>query len=175
VTVFIVSTVVAGVSLAVRTLNYVSFGVFADHELAMPGFLDAYGVLLRITPQRRVPLVSVPRESLKHAYTVSPTFRLLQPYFDGPEGLYWETLSPQNVADKHEIGQIRVAAESSNPSDSRIVLLAIFYATVWPGDNPRFIYPVAYLYPCAVLVLICCVARGLSGSARKRRTKWRKP
>ena len=452
VTVFIVSTVVAGVSLAVRTLNYVSFGVFADHELAMPGFLDAYGALLRITPERRVPLVSVPRESLKRAYTVSPTFRLLQPYFDGPEGLYWETLSPQNVADKHEIGQFvwplraaihrmgygnsaadteafcrRIAQEihaacatgqlrcthvllgplallrtglpqvrfslealgrllfwrgnaleprcawtktNSSIADlfdiaanrrtalttdalyiigwgvglvdplrsvsfrdaegwvvaftdrlrvrpdldagfrtrlapqsfplpaafelripvpldnetggsliftlhsgktvelaydelrrvalkhpltagsdgsleyaieyrqtaqegrgmedralsgllhsygsgvialsfaglasllilvsgqvcgagdrvlygvvllllgltvSRIVLLAIFYATVWPGDNPRFIYPVAYLYPCAVLVLICCVARGLSGSARKRRTKWRKP
>ncbi len=101
--VLIVSTVGAGVSLAVRTMNYASFGAFADRQGEMPGFLAAQGALLRITPEQRMRWVGVPRESLQRAYAVSPTLRLLQPYFDGPEGRMWEASSPQTVAQAHEI------------------------------------------------------------------------
>jgi hypothetical protein len=102
-TVLIVAIVIAGVVLAVRTLNYVSFGSFADRELDMPGFVAAQDALLRITPRRYLRWVGVPTESLQRAYAVSPTLRVLQPYFDGPEGRQWAAISPQAGTSQREI------------------------------------------------------------------------
>jgi hypothetical protein len=91
---------VAGAGLAVRSANYARFGVFADHELAMPGFRAINGALLRLTQELQQCSVPIPQESLRRAYSVSPTFRLLQPYFEGPEGRHWEQLNPEDLRDQ---------------------------------------------------------------------------
>ncbi len=97
-----VSIVAAGVTLAVRTMNYASFGAFHDHQRDMPGFVAAQRALLRITPEHRIPAVGVSKESRRTAYDASPTFRQLRPYLEGSAGI-WENWSPAGFAEQHEI------------------------------------------------------------------------
>ena len=97
-----ISIVAAGVTVAVRTMNYAAFGAFRDHQRDMPGFVAAQRALLRITPERRIPAVGVSRETLRAAYDASPTFRRLQPYFEQTAGM-WESWSPPGFAEQHEI------------------------------------------------------------------------
>jgi hypothetical protein len=52
---------------------------------------------------------------------------------------------------------------------ARVTLLAVFDASMWPGEDPRFLYPVAYLYPCALVVLICCAVSSRSPRAERMR------
>jgi len=101
--VVILSVIVGGMVLVVRTTNYRAFGAFADRELDMPGFVAAQEALLQITQDRRVRWVGVSRQSRQRAYAVSPTFRLLEPYFEGAKGRIWEALSPPEIASEREI------------------------------------------------------------------------
>ena len=70
----------------VRWANWRHYGIYAVCEFTIPEFEAAYGALARITPanfQRRVP---VPKEVRRRAYRVSPAFRELEPFLDGPVG-----------------------------------------------------------------------------------------
>lgn len=101
--VVIPAAVVLAVSLVTRAINYRVFGVFAEYELAMPNFREAYRALLRIEPDRPIRYVSVPREVRRQAYEVSPTFRLLQPHFEGSWGRLWEGYSRKQQGIENEI------------------------------------------------------------------------
>jgi hypothetical protein len=106
----IIAGVIAVVVIGVRSMNYLSFGAFADHELAMRGFQAAYRALLRITPEPPRRYVPVPKEVLRKAFAASPTLVKLRPYFDGPEGRRWESLSTAGRSPEGEIGGIFVWA-----------------------------------------------------------------
>ncbi|HEX7177607.1 MAG TPA: hypothetical protein VF240_20275 [Pyrinomonadaceae bacterium] len=90
-------SVVAGVpvavvlmaSLAVKTINYQRFGVFAADAMFTSDFERATKALLRIKPAVPLRYVPVPREVRERAYEVSPAFRELRPFFEGNVGRTW--------------------------------------------------------------------------------------
>lgn len=76
-------------SLTIKTINYFKFGLFAADAMSAPGFEAASKALLRIKPMPPVRRVAVPREVRHRAYLVSPAFRELEPYLEGPAGEDW--------------------------------------------------------------------------------------
>jgi hypothetical protein len=87
--VLVPALIVGTSSLAVRLVNLRVFGAFTEYEFASPAFRSAYASLLRIEPEPARPGIPAPREVRRRAYAVSPTFRRLEPFFDGPAGLRW--------------------------------------------------------------------------------------
>jgi hypothetical protein len=73
---------VIGASTAVATVNLVRYGVFTSNELLGSGFSAAWSTLQRIGRERPTPFVSVPAESRRRAYGVSPTFRAFEPLIE---------------------------------------------------------------------------------------------
>jgi hypothetical protein len=98
-----VGSIIAAATVAVRGLNQQAFGAFADHQLAMAEYQSLTAGLLRIRPETDACTVPISRVALRQAFAASATFRLLQPYFDGPEGQRWADLSVQLEADQREI------------------------------------------------------------------------
>jgi len=86
---FMVLLVWAGfftVNTAIAVKNYQTYGVYTTNEMTSPAFKSAYGGLLRIKTvgwQRSIP---VNREARDAAYSVSPAFRRLEPYFETGRG-----------------------------------------------------------------------------------------
>ncbi len=70
--------IIACISIAVRTANYASYGVFADDEISWSPFTAAHRALLRIKPDKPIRYVPVPFESRSRAYAVSPAFAELR-------------------------------------------------------------------------------------------------
>lgn len=149
--VLLMAFVVGGGTFVVRTMNYVAFGAFADHELVMPGCLDAYGALLSIIPEQPVHWVPVTHESLRRAYAVSPAARQLQPYFESPESRRWAPFGRQNVTNENEIGQLawalRIAIRSAGhgssaaEADTFCAQIAEEIDTACTGGQLRCTYP----------------------------------
>jgi len=78
-----VATLALGLVLA--GANEWRWGVFARYELAAPGYVKAVQALNAIDPQGPTPRwVTVTAATRARAYDVSPTFRELRPYLDGP-------------------------------------------------------------------------------------------
>jgi hypothetical protein len=75
--------------LAVRGANFARWGVFATTDLDAPGFNAAMRALLQIKPEHPLRHVAIPREARQRAYSVSPHFRELEPFLDGPIGAAW--------------------------------------------------------------------------------------
>lgn len=73
----------------VRWMNWRHYGVSVVSEMLAPGFIAANSSLARIKRQNLDPRVPVPREIREQAYSVSPAFRELQPYLEGPAGKGW--------------------------------------------------------------------------------------
>ena len=83
------AAVILAASMAVKTVNYFRFGVFAADAMSTSDFADARTALLRIKPAKPIRNVPVTREARRRAYEVSPAFRELQPYFEGDPGNTW--------------------------------------------------------------------------------------
>jgi hypothetical protein len=75
--------IVAVVTLALMSANYLRWGVFASSDLSAPNFKAAYGALLRIRPDHSTTHVPITRDMRERAYAVSPSFRELAPYLEG--------------------------------------------------------------------------------------------
>ncbi len=73
-------------SLLVKTFNLVKFGLFVSTEMDSPGYKAAYKALLRIKPDKPIRFVPVPKDVRYKAYSVSPSFRELKPFFEGEFG-----------------------------------------------------------------------------------------
>ena len=97
----VLATVFLG--LALSTLNYAKWGTFAPYDLANPGYKSAIASLSGIDTGRTPLQVSITRQMLEKAYTVSPTLRELKPQMDGPVGAQWIDLS-SSIGAKGDIG-----------------------------------------------------------------------
>ena len=80
----VAATVLLGTFLA--GVNYFHFGIFARYELAAPGYQHAMAALNQIDVGRTPAQVTVTARARALVYDVSPTFRELQPFFEGAEG-----------------------------------------------------------------------------------------
>jgi hypothetical protein len=77
------------ITLAIMSANYLRWGTFAINDLLAPGFSEANRALMSIKPRRPEPYVPVSKEARERAYAVSPSFRELAPFLDGPDGAAW--------------------------------------------------------------------------------------
>jgi hypothetical protein len=75
--------VVGVVSLTIQTINYNKWGLFVSTEMSAPGYTAAYKALQRIKPEKPIRFVPVPKNVREAAYSVSPAFKELEPYFEG--------------------------------------------------------------------------------------------
>lgn len=75
--------------LAVSALNYSKYGVFSTVEFKTESLKQAYGALVRVSPDRRLPYIPVPRETRKEIYDVSPSFEKLESFLEGDLGKGW--------------------------------------------------------------------------------------
>ena len=81
--------VVAGfltIHTAIAYVNYQRYGVFITNGMKSPSFESAYGGLLRIRTDRWERFIPVNRDAREIAYTVSPSFKQLEPYFESGRG-----------------------------------------------------------------------------------------
>jgi hypothetical protein len=79
----LIATIAVGLVISAR--NFEQWGIFARYELAAPGYGRAIQALNAIDPQGPTPKwVTVTAATRARAYEVSPTFRELKPFLDGP-------------------------------------------------------------------------------------------
>ncbi|MBE0575137.1 MAG: hypothetical protein IH613_04485 [Desulfuromonadales bacterium] len=74
-------------SILVKTANLAKFGLFVATEMDSPGYKAAYKALLRIKPDKPIRFVPVPKDVRFKAYSVSPAFKELEPFFEGDFGV----------------------------------------------------------------------------------------
>ena len=73
--------------------NYREYHWFGASEFRSSEFKDAYGAMMRVKVGPELPYVPVTRQAREAMYAVSPTFALLQPYFEGEYGTGWAEAS----------------------------------------------------------------------------------
>lgn len=71
-------------TLALKTANYLAFGLFTSTEISAPGFTAASKALLRIKPEKSERFIPVTKQARAVAYAASPAFRELQPFLESP-------------------------------------------------------------------------------------------
>ena len=79
------TVILLGYTFTISTLNYICYDRFVTNDFTSKEFKDAYGALTRIKPTnylKRVPLNSYDRAKL---YELSPSFKELQEFLEGPE------------------------------------------------------------------------------------------
>lgn len=77
----------------VEHINKAHYDISAVNELLTPEFESAYGGLLRIKSKEERQFFPVVHDARVQAYAVSPTFREVEQYLDGPVGAGWMRLS----------------------------------------------------------------------------------
>lgn len=81
-----------GFNATLKTMNKNHYGIYATIELETPEFESAYGGMLRIRSDKWRRFYPVVKDVREKAYKVSPTFREIQPYLDGPIGRKWQNM-----------------------------------------------------------------------------------
>ncbi len=85
-----------GANMTLERINQNYYGIPATIELETPEFKAAYGGLMRINSDKWRQFFPVVRDVREKAYAVSPTFRKLQPFLDGPLGQEWQRMAGQD-------------------------------------------------------------------------------
>lgn len=98
----VVAIVLLGALLA--SFNLLRWGSFARYDLASPGYLAAMTSLNSIDAGPTPKQVTITSSLRALAYRESPTFRELQPYFEGESGRQLEDYTAQFTGAPHEIG-----------------------------------------------------------------------
>lgn len=75
--------------LVISTINYIKYGIFCSVEFKHESFKQAYGALSRVSPDRHLPHIPVPRDTRHEIYEVSPHFKELKPFLEGETGEKW--------------------------------------------------------------------------------------
>jgi hypothetical protein len=88
--------VLKGTILVVEKINMIKYGVPAVVEITGDAFKAAYGGLLRIKSDEERQFFPAVRDVRLKAYAVSPTFKEIEKYLDGPVGEGWQNLSGNN-------------------------------------------------------------------------------
>lgn len=73
----------------VSGINWYYYRVFTVVEVKSKPFTSAYGALSRVVPSEAERYVPVPRDVRQKIYAVSPTFKRLRTYLEGPIGQKW--------------------------------------------------------------------------------------
>ncbi len=81
--------ILAASTWTLSLLNEHYYGVKAPIEIETPEFKSAYGGLLRIRSEHWRQFYPVVKDVREKAYAVSPAFREIKPYLDGPVGKKW--------------------------------------------------------------------------------------
>jgi hypothetical protein len=68
----------------VSLINKIHYDVYTVVEVKAPGFLSAYGALYRVKPPHFKRYLPVPKAVRQAIYAVSPTFKELEPFLEGP-------------------------------------------------------------------------------------------
>lgn len=76
-------------------VNYIHWGLFASSILTAPGYTFAFKELQSICPEKHIDYIPVTVDVRKKAYSVSPTFALLQQQLEGPVGKGWAAFSKE--------------------------------------------------------------------------------
>jgi hypothetical protein len=84
---FLVWVGLFAVNTAIAFKNYQNYGVYTTNEMTSPAFKSAYGGLLRIQTVRWERAIPVNREARDAAYSVSPSFKRLERYFETGRGV----------------------------------------------------------------------------------------
>jgi hypothetical protein len=82
----------AGIVVLVMGINWGIYGLFGVTELGTDAFKSAFGAILRVETGKSG--LSVSRQTVGEIYTVSPAFKELEPYLEGPSGEFWVVASP---------------------------------------------------------------------------------
>ncbi len=82
-----------GIVKTIELINGHVYGVPYRIEIESDAFRLAYGTLLRIKSDKEREFYPVVRDVREKAYAVSPTFRKLKKYLEGPLGQGWENLA----------------------------------------------------------------------------------
>lgn len=83
--------------LAVRTVNFFSYGVFTGVEVVSHPFASAYGALSRVDQRHRRNFIPVPRDVREAVYRVSPAFRSVRTELEGDVGASWGRISCESM------------------------------------------------------------------------------
>lgn len=65
-------------------INKIYYDVYTVVEVKSPGFLSAYGALSRVKHPHFNRYIPVPKEVRQMVYSISPAFKELQPFLEGP-------------------------------------------------------------------------------------------
>lgn len=99
-----------GTTFLLCTINQNQYGVFTTVELKHPAFKSAYGGLLHIKSKHWRQFFPVDKTVREQAYQVSPTFKELQPYLEGPMSQRWMKMTGQDdVGSAHFVWAFRDA------------------------------------------------------------------
>lgn len=77
------------ITLTICFINYKYYGAFQINQYWGEEFKEAYGALLRITPEKEIKRVPITKDAIKKAYEVSPKFSELKEFFEGRKGKGW--------------------------------------------------------------------------------------
>ena len=88
---------------SVSLINKRYYGTYAVVELQAAPFLAAYGALSRVQHPHWRRFVPVPKAVRESVYQVSPAFRELKPYLEGPPGEGWAVHGKELVSGSGEI------------------------------------------------------------------------
>lgn len=84
--------ILLGANYTLKKINYKYYGILATIELETPEFKSAYGGLLRIKSDKWQQFYPVVKDVRDKAYAISPAFREVKPFLDGPLGKKWQDL-----------------------------------------------------------------------------------
>jgi hypothetical protein len=83
----------AGTTRIIEKINMTKYGIPAVVEITSDAFKAAYSGLLRIKSKHEMRYFPVVRDARLKAYAVSPSFKEVEKYLDGPIGQGWQNLS----------------------------------------------------------------------------------
>lgn len=97
------AAIVAMFALSLDLINYYKFGLFVPTELSAPGYVAANRALLRINPPESIRFIPVTKDTRKLAYSVSPSFRELEPFLENDFQLFIDNTTRESGTE-NEIG-----------------------------------------------------------------------
>jgi hypothetical protein len=97
--------IMAGLSIPVVAVSYMNFshyGVFALENYGSGEFPRSISLLSSIEPSGTRPYIQVTSDQRVQAYRISPTFALLRPFLEQPDGVGWRSAAcnQMNICDE---------------------------------------------------------------------------
>lgn len=132
----LIPVLLAAISIdSVIVTNCRKYSICATTEFGTDWFSNAARALYRVKPREEKPYQLLPREARERAYAVSPSFRELRPYLEGPLGAEWIRYGPceafricDDLAGTWVLWAVRDAVESAGYYRAGADAVASYYA-----------------------------------------------